>query len=183
MKNRKGFTIVELLVVIVVTSIIAATTVAGFSGLQKRARDSQREQDIMLIAKALEMYYVDNGQYPLITGSYEWTSGYAMDSYTANTFVPNSWNELKSHLAPYVSSIGIDPSKQLGPSSLGHAGRFGYEYSSNPGGERCNVPRRTGQTYSLFVKYESRPQTHKMIGTCTYLAPSGTVLSSYTVVK
>lgn len=182
-KSIRGFTLVELLIAIVVIAILASVSVVAFNGIQQRARDAQRENDVKLIARALEMYYSENGHFPYITGSHFWTGTYAMDAYTANTFVPSSWNELQTKLAPYINSIGIDPKKQLGLSGLGHAGRFGYEYSSNPNSERCNVPRRSGQTYTLFYKKESSTQTHQVSGTCTYLMPSGNTISSYTVVK
>lgn len=64
--SQKGFTIVELLIVIVVIGILAALVLNTFSGVQKRARDTQRQTDINAIATQLEVYYNDNGAYPLI---------------------------------------------------------------------------------------------------------------------
>lgn len=182
-KSISGFTLVELLIAIVVIAILAAISVVAYNGVQERARDAQRENDIAIIAKALEMYYLENDHYPLITGTYYWTGTTRIGGHTANTFVPASWEELQGHLSPYLSSLGMDPKNQRGPSALGHNGRYGYEYSSNPNAERCNVPRRNGQTYSLFYKLEAGDQKHTMKGRCTYLAPSGNVTSSYTVVK
>lgn len=183
MKNRAGFTLVELLIVIVVIAILASISVVAYNGIQARARDAQRKHDIQTIARALELYYIDHGQYPIITGSYYWTPSYPMDARRATTLVPDSWEELRSHLAPYISNIGMDPLNQRGPSSIGHDGRYGYEYESNPDGERCNIPRRTGQAYHLYYKLETEPQINEMIGTCVYLAPNSTVVSSYSVVK
>ena len=182
-KNTSGFTLVELLITIVVIAILAAISVVAFNGIQERARDTQRDHDISIIAKALEMYYSEHSSYPLINGSYFWSGTYAMDSRLANTFVPDSWAELENHLSPYLDSLGTDPKNQRGLSGIGHAGRYGYEYKSNPNAEQCNVPKRSGQTYTLYFKYEGRDQKHTMIGNCTYLAPGGTTVSSYTVVK
>ena len=67
MKRRQrqtGFTIVELLIVIVVIAILAAISIVAYNGIQQRARDSQRSNDIATIQKALEMYHVNNGGYP-----------------------------------------------------------------------------------------------------------------------
>lgn len=65
-KSQKGFTIVELLIVIVVIGILAALVLNTFSGVQARARDTQRQTDINAIATQLEVYYNDNSGYPVI---------------------------------------------------------------------------------------------------------------------
>lgn len=59
-----GFTIVELLIVIVVIGILAAITIVAYNGVTARANNSERVADLNGIAKAIEMYNVDNGRYP-----------------------------------------------------------------------------------------------------------------------
>jgi prepilin-type N-terminal cleavage/methylation domain-containing protein len=59
-----GFTIVELLIVIVVIAILVAIVIVAYNGVQARASDSKRQTDIATIAKKLELFYVDNGYYP-----------------------------------------------------------------------------------------------------------------------
>ena len=63
-----GFTIVELLIVIVVIAILASISVVAYNGIQQRARDSQRLSDLKAIAKAIEMYHIDNDRYPTESG-------------------------------------------------------------------------------------------------------------------
>ena len=55
-KSTSGFTIVELLIVIVVIAILAAISVVAYTGIQQRARDSKRTNDIAQIKKALLVY-------------------------------------------------------------------------------------------------------------------------------
>lgn len=62
--HQRGFTIVELLIVIVVIGILAGLVISTFSGVQGRARDAQRQTDIKAVATQLEVYYIDNGSYP-----------------------------------------------------------------------------------------------------------------------
>lgn len=64
LKSQKGFTIVELLIVIVVIGILAALVLNTFSGVQRRARDTQRQTDMNSLATQLEVYYNDHGSYP-----------------------------------------------------------------------------------------------------------------------
>lgn len=65
-KHEQGFTIVELLIVIVVIGILAALVLNSFTGVQARARDTERRTDINAISTQLEVYYNDNGGYPTL---------------------------------------------------------------------------------------------------------------------
>lgn len=65
-RNTKGFTIVELLIVIVVIGILAALVITTFAGIQQRARDTERETDVKSIHGHLETFFADNGYYPAL---------------------------------------------------------------------------------------------------------------------
>lgn len=67
LKNRsKGFTIVELLIVIVVIAILATLVIVTFTGIQQKARDSQRQTDINALNSHLAAYFASNGYYPTL---------------------------------------------------------------------------------------------------------------------
>ena len=66
-QRQSGFTIVELLIVIVIIGILATLVIVTFSGVQQRARDSERKTDINAIAGQLEAVYAKNGAYPTLT--------------------------------------------------------------------------------------------------------------------
>lgn len=64
-KKKKGFTLVELLVVIAIIGILAAVGVTALSGARVKARDAKRIADLKQIQSALELYYTEQGSYPV----------------------------------------------------------------------------------------------------------------------
>ena len=69
--NRKlrGFTIVELLIVIVVIAILAAISIVAYNGIQQRARNSNTATVVNGYIKALTSYAVVNNSYPPIVNN------------------------------------------------------------------------------------------------------------------
>ncbi|OGG11484.1 hypothetical protein A2Z00_03495 [Candidatus Gottesmanbacteria bacterium RBG_13_45_10] len=64
-KKRKGFTLMELLIVIAIIGILISMGVVSFSSAQKTSRDSKRRADMKAIQNAWEQYNSDNnGSYP-----------------------------------------------------------------------------------------------------------------------
>ena len=64
--KQRGFTIVELLIVIVVIGILAAIVIVAFNGVQDRAKQATAQSDIKSIAKRIEQMRVESttDQYP-----------------------------------------------------------------------------------------------------------------------
>lgn len=68
-KNKqRGFTIVELLIVIVVIGILAAISIVAYKGIQGRAADVGIKSDLSTVQKKMELAKVDLGHYPTATG-------------------------------------------------------------------------------------------------------------------
>jgi prepilin-type N-terminal cleavage/methylation domain-containing protein len=66
-KNRNGFTLVELAIVIAVIAILSAVSIVAYAKIQADSRDGARLAKVQIITTALEKYYGDNGEYPSCT--------------------------------------------------------------------------------------------------------------------
>lgn len=177
--SSKGFTLVELLIVVIVIGILAAITVVAYQGMQIRARNAQRVQDVKVIAKAIELYYIDNGTFPnsicnlgagcRINGSWNSTSD-------------ASWSNLESQLVPtYMSKLPQDPLA----STANNAGIFGgYNYDYIRSGGWCQSP---GPRPAFMLAYRlegSGSQNRELIGDCgAGTVPTDYSSSEYFVVK
>lgn len=62
--KNQGFTIIELLIVIIVIGILATLVITTFSGIQRNARNRTREADINALHSQLEYFYGQEGYYP-----------------------------------------------------------------------------------------------------------------------
>lgn len=66
--KQAGFTIVELLIVIVVIAILATISIVAYNGVQDRAEASKTAVAVKAYKKAFTMYKVDKGVYPSTGG-------------------------------------------------------------------------------------------------------------------
>jgi len=64
MKNKKGFTLVELLVVMTIIMVLTVVGMINYGNANKKSRDAKRKSDLESVRVALEMYRQDNGSYP-----------------------------------------------------------------------------------------------------------------------
>jgi len=64
--TKKGFSLVELLVVITIIAILSVVAYTAVGGQTIKARDSKRKQDLNTIQSAMELFFVENGTYPAV---------------------------------------------------------------------------------------------------------------------
>lgn len=126
--RTNGFTIVELLIVIVVIAILAAISIVAYNGIQQRARDTQRKSDLSAIAKALSLYKIDKGDF-IASGSGCGAAGAGQGWFNIQDGNPANYpisvmNCLKN--ANVISSTHTDPSKMLSCSASTPTTCFAY---------------------------------------------------------
>lgn len=79
LRSEKGFTIVELLIVIVVIGILAAITIVSFNGVTSKANTASAQSSAEAVIKKAEAYNAEKGRYPITTA--EMTGGAQTDSF------------------------------------------------------------------------------------------------------
>jgi prepilin-type N-terminal cleavage/methylation domain-containing protein len=66
-KQRQGFTLIEIMIVIAIIAILASAVLIGLGSTQKAGRDSRRISDLRQVQTALELYHNDKATYPIET--------------------------------------------------------------------------------------------------------------------
>lgn len=120
--NRRGFTLIELMVAISIIAIIATVGLISYSKAQSVGRDAKRKQDLRSISVALELYRQTNGSYPAAT-SQSWANGRLISAKGA-TWITGMDNKYISNLPSEPKGADTDP--------LNAATNYGYVYWSGP---------------------------------------------------
>ena len=176
--TKNGFTIVELLIVIVVIGILAAITIVAFNGIQDRARNTKTENAIAQYSKALITYATIHGQYP--AGSVNSPCLGLASDYGANNCwggtVDVSFNTtLEDHLGSGLPQIDTECQMMYGGCRRGahlhkastvpldsqpHSWYIGYMLRGS--GVPCTAARQAGGSWSSAL---STPNSHQYIET------------------
>lgn len=85
-ERQSGFTIVELLIVIVVIGILAGITIVAYSGITNRANTTKAQSNATTVQSVAEAMNADIGYYPELTTDF--TGAYAGSSVTRTASLP-----------------------------------------------------------------------------------------------
>src|SRR3989344_6673093 len=113
--NTHGFTLIELLVVVAIIGLLASIIVASFGTAQAKARDALRMEDMQTMQKALALYQISGGSYPISVATTTLTGADSVSTGLTG--------------AEAISTIPKDP---LSP-------QYNYSYSSNSIGNDYTV--------------------------------------------
>ena len=136
-KRNSGFTIVELLIVIVVIGILALLVITTYSGIQAKARNSKRTSDVKSLQTQIEAWFSQNGYYQSLAD---------MNS--------SSW--LSTNMKSLDTNALVDPSNATQSKTLVSAPvAKSYAYQPlNSGGTSCESDDTTCVKYTLTATYE-----------------------------
>ena len=115
--TRYGFTIVELLVVVLIIAVIATLSTMSYGAMQKRSLNIAQLEDMNQVSKAMETYRAKNGYWPPATASADggyclgvgYPSGRCRDHAAA---FPNSYAESDRTITDALATVTTMPNKQ-----------------------------------------------------------------------
>ncbi len=145
LNRRRGFTIVELLIVIVVIGILAAITIVAYNGIQQRARNAQTISAAHNYLTAFQGYLVQNGGYPPVASMAQYCLG---QDPVYCTIATASWGRsatLESALQTIITQLPV-PSDGPGTASTNDP-NMGYMPPRTP----TDVPTLDGVNSGFFV--------------------------------
>ncbi|WP_312571267.1 type II secretion system major pseudopilin GspG [Stutzerimonas balearica] len=131
--RQGGFTLIEIMVVVVILGILAALVVPQVMSRPDQAKVTVAKGDIKAIAAALDMYKLDNFSYPSTQQGLE-----ALVSRPSGSPQPRNWNA-----DGYLKRLPKDPwgneYQYLAPGSKGPYDLFSYGADGKPGGSELNA--------------------------------------------
>lgn len=129
LRAQRGFTLLEVMVVVVILGILAALVVPRIIGRPDEARVIAAKQDIASLMQALKLYRLDNQRYPSTEQGLQ-----ALVAKPVTTPVPPNWKT-----GGYVERLPKDPWGQpyqyLNPGVRGEIDVFSFGADGAPGGE------------------------------------------------
>ncbi len=148
--KNKGFTLLEILIVIAIMSLLFMAIVIRIGGAKAKSRDAQRVTDMNNIATALALYNNEHHQHPIYDGTNGYPNGITITG--SDLFS----NDLMT--AGLINQVPIDPLNQDAAADCNPRGGHYYYYYSD------------GSTYILEYCLETRNIAGKLPG-YNYLIP------------
>ena len=132
-RHQTGFTLMEVLIVVVIISILAITVVPQFLDAPDKARVSATQAEIKNIETALNMYKLDNFHYPSTSQGLQ-----ALIQKPSGTPEAKNWKP-----GGYLSKLNEDqwgnPYQYLNPGNHGAIDVYSFGADGQPGGEGLNA--------------------------------------------
>lgn len=160
--NRRGTTLVELLIVVVIVGVISSLSIGVISNRQADARDAQRKVDLESITTALELYYQQNSAYPPseTTVPLDGLSKQYSSNNTGDPWIP-------ALAKSFIKSLPKDPKQNQSVTTP-----YNCDVSL-PLYNYCYISRPDRQSFELWAKLEKTndPEIHSKPGAKCTLAP------------
>lgn len=137
-KNKQGFTLIEMLIVVAIIAILASIILVGLGPTQSLGRDARRVSDLHEVQNGLELYYSAKGQYPIASGG-AWTGTGSLSDQLTNAGLQ-------------INSVPNDPTAntnyQYGTDTGGTTYIVAAVLENGTGGEWDNYPATAPANYA-----------------------------------
>lgn len=134
-KNKNGFTIVELLIVVVVIAILAAITIVAYNGIQNRAKASAVQNTAVQVSKKIAIWQVDNpSQVPpsLAAAGIDTANSTSTYEYSPGTSPAWCTTVTANNISYFVSNTSTNPVAGACPGHSSNGGAVVTNYATNP---------------------------------------------------
>lgn len=169
LKTKSGFTLVELLIVIVVIGILAAITLVAYNGVQAKAKLAQQVSELDTIGKAVQLWSAENGTSLYYSGT-GWTGhGYGSFTQTGGSYTTTSIEDLLVNAGYLTKPVGgqafADSNVLLSQCTTNDATRWVVMATVSPAPQEsvANQISDTGCTNSLITTYTSSPYLRNLV--------------------
>ena len=143
MRNQRGFTLLEMMVVVAIIAILAAILIPNFTHARAQAATSACMGNIKTIATAFELYYTDKQSYPAGT----------------NTSIDSSATGASGVLAGYLGQPPEDPAAGAGKyytyTTYDSGGVTGYDIWCPGAHDPSTLKSVAASTTDTTIKYDS----------------------------
>ena len=147
-KQQSGFTLVELLIVIVIIGILATLVISTYSGIQQKDRNTKRQTAINAMQAQLEAYFAQQGNYPTLANMQNrtWIKN-NLKGFDLTNLQDPSWSA-----ALNCKDSNGEPT--LAGSNVNTVGCYEYAASGDSSGAACNNTTVNCSKYTLTARYE-----------------------------
>ncbi|MBU1199926.1 prepilin-type N-terminal cleavage/methylation domain-containing protein [Patescibacteria group bacterium] len=155
---RKGFTLLEIMVAVAIMLIISGLSLAGYVFSMQKSRDAKRKGDLSQIARALEVFNEDFGEYPAGSGGKIKGCGNPLD---VCVWGEEFSTDIQGTEQMYMSKLPSDPKSSLN-----------YYYESD------------GESFGLYAVLENNKDKDYQVGLaieCATGVPCNYLLTEYGV--
>lgn len=129
MRRQKGFTLIEIMVVVVIIGLLATLVLPRVLGRQEQAQIEKAKADIQALSSALKLYKLDNYNYPSTQQGLE-----ALRRKPGGDPPANNWKQ-----GGYIERLPTDPwgnpYQYLSPGQHGEYDIWSYGSDGKPGGQ------------------------------------------------
>ncbi|MHB8635907.1 MAG: prepilin-type N-terminal cleavage/methylation domain-containing protein [Fimbriimonadaceae bacterium] len=134
--NRPGFTLVELLIVIIIIAVLAAIAIPKFVNSSERSKEASLHADLKLVRDAIELFHNDTGGYPAVLTDLSATAAPSSgkdSTGAAYAIVATNWK------GPYLATVPNDPVSETGLTYSVSSPTVGQVNSSATGNDSAGI--------------------------------------------